>query len=318
MRDPVISFNIATFDENLNFTFSPTQRPKLDGKMLSKAFTDNSYISSFWYGAGGYEEDNKIHIPYKLTEMRVSKNSHIPGVNNTALLVIDSQSYNVSTKFVSSEDSNNFFSVIAHKSSKYALFQTLREKLFFGSIATDTWKVDELVTNNLLNITLQGDISHFYVDDNNVHFVWCENKQDDLFKGCSVFYRSKDTKSNQWSKPQNLSGNMKCLFPTVTASGKDVVVAWTGLESPEYGVGSLGDIYYIISHDYGRTWNSPYRITNHKTADAQMNQAPKIFIKSNKLHFIFNQGKNENVQMGKNVRQFKQTTWSVIYQAKDL
>ena len=116
---------------------------------------------------------------------------------------------------------------------------------------------------NLSNIT-EGTTSFPQVSSSgdNVYVVW----EHSIGSSSNVFFAVSHDNGQTFTTPINISNNAGTgfsSFPQISSSGDNVYVVWQNSIPPPPGGRDNIEVYFVVSHDNGQTFNTPINISNN-------------------------------------------------------
>lgn len=120
------------------------------------------------------------------------------------------------------------------------------------------------------------------VSDSVVHVVWLDG-----IPSGQIYYKRSTDRGTTWLQGEALSDSIyRTNFPSVTASGLNVHVAWEGTPYEETG----SNIYYAFSPDAGSNWSTQSILTTDTITGAGL--YPSIAVGDSMVHIAWQDGRH--------------------------
>ncbi len=100
------------------------------------------------------------------------------------------------------------------------------------------------------------------VDNGFIHIVWNDGQPNNSH----IWYRQGSKKGSEWSEPVRLSNASGFgQWPTIAAKNDKVYAIWVDYQNTP-PPSDTGDVFYVRSDDYGKSWTYPQSITTEHRA----------------------------------------------------
>lgn len=165
--------------------------------------------------------------------------------------------------------------------------------------------------------------------DDTIHLCWLDSRHEHipsqmsmfLFgsgerKSYEVFYRHITDSNSKWGKEILISKTSRYAYsPTISAEGKNVIIAWAGTGKPAekyHDDYSPNDIYYSVSKDNGETWSEPVRVTDNMP-QGMTGGCPQVILLNNVIHLFYIEGKYQKNPSVSGLSLIRQPPWPIYY-----
>jgi hypothetical protein len=136
-----------------------------------------------------------------------------------------------------------------------------------------------------LSNDLESMAPYSIISRNNVYVLW--NNYDAEKDTRDIFYTMSSDNGKTFSKPINLSKDAPDAWhPSIATSGNNVFIIWTQNDAITDRFSTLGQIFYTMSSDNGKTFSNPTKLSTIDTKKSSFR--PSIAAYGNNVYVLWN------------------------------